>query len=359
MNSIVFTGGGTTGHVTKNLILIDLFREQLPEVKRHYLGIKTGKEASLVSSEIAEFHPISSGKLRRYFSLKTVPDFFRFFRGIWQSYWILGGIKPKLVFSSGGYVALPVALAAKLRRIPVLSHETDSYPGLANRIIAKVAEKIFLGYQSAAEYLPKGKTHFVGNPISKKLFKGSRERALKSLGFGLDKPVLMVMGGSQGAKQINELVWRILPELSEEWQIVHLTGKGDVKMKMKEGDEDLRGYRHFEYVKDEYIDYLTAADLMITRGGGNSLAEIAALDNPAIVIPLPLPAAAGDHQRKNAEEMCKNRSDWQNLYNPTHNELLDAIKKAKNQLKTGEIIPRIPQKLPQYEIFEVLRGYLA
>lgn len=354
MSSIVFTGGGTTGHVTKNLILIDLFHEQLPEVKCHYLGIKTGKEAGLVTKDVALFHPISSGKLRRYFSLKTVPDFFRFFRGIWQSYWLLRKIKPALVFSSGGYVALPVALAAKLRGIPVLSHETDSYPGLANRIISKVAEKIFLGYQSAAGYFPEKKTQYVGNPISKKLFQGSRERALKTLGFIPEKPLLMVMGGSQGAKQINELIWQILPELAEEWQIVHLTGQGPIAK-----GQGLKNYKSFEYVKDEYVDFLTAADLMITRGGGNSLAEIAALGKPAIVIPLPLPAAAGDHQRKNADEMCKNRLDWQNLYNPTHTELLKALQKAKTQLKKGDNTSQMPEKLPQDGIFEFLRSYFA
>ncbi len=355
MHSIVFTGGGTTGHVTKNLILIDLLIERLPDVQRHYLGIKSGKEATLVSKDIAQFHPISSGKLRRYFSLKTVPDFFKFFLGIWQSFWILGQLKPKLVFSSGGYVALPVALAARLRRIPIISHETDSYPGLANRIIAKLADKILLGYDSAAEYLPKEKTLFVGNPISPKLFLGSREKALKQLGFNSEKPILMVMGGSQGARQINQLIEQILPQLLENWQIIHLTGKRD----NEELDKDLRNYKAFEYVKEEYVDFLSAANLVITRGGGNSLAEIAALNKTAIVIPLPLPIAAGDHQRKNAEEMLKTRLDWKILNNPTHSELLSTTETFVDKLDDSKKSASMPTKMPQDKVFEVLKGYLG
>lgn len=370
---VVFTGGGTTGHVTKNQILLEALKKLRPEVRRYYLGLKTGKEAELISADLAEFHAISSGKLRRYLALETIPDFFRFVYGIWQSYWLLRRLKPKLVFSSGGFVALPVATAAWLRKIPVFTHETDSYPGLANRLIGKMATKIFLGFESAGKYFEsptptpahlKGEkiAHSssrvvqVGNPVSPRLFDGSRERALKKLGFSAEKKVLLVMGGSQGAQQINELIWEILPKLMEEgWQLIHLTGKGKdwEGAKGTEGAEEnppsnpsnrpYLPYHPFDYVTTDYPDFLCAADLVISRAGGNSLAEIEALGKTALLIPLPLPAAAGDHQRKNAEEMLKKHADWKMLLNPASEVLLEAIRTTsahKQGVSKPDILPQ-------------------
>jgi len=307
MSAIIFTGGGTTGHVTKNLIVMDALRKHKSDLEYHYLGSKKGKEKKLVTADIAHFHPINSGKLRRYFSLQTIPDFFRFLWGIWDAFWLLGEIKPKLVFSSGGYVALPVAFAAWLRRVPVMTHETDSYPGLANRMIGKVAKKIFLGFSTAESYFDPAKVIYTGNPISPALLAGSKERALKQLKFTADKPIILFMGGSQGAQQINELVGEILSELVKNFQVIHLTGKG----KASEFSEETQNYVSFEYITNEYADFLNTADLIVTRGGGNSLTEVAALNKKAVIIPLL--SAAGDHQRKNALEMSKDRPAWQVL----------------------------------------------
>jgi UDP-N-acetylglucosamine--N-acetylmuramyl-(pentapeptide) pyrophosphoryl-undecaprenol N-acetylglucosamine transferase len=334
-------------------------KDSHPDLKRYYLGLKTGKEAELITSDLAEFHPISSGKLRRYFALETIPDFFRFVAGIWQSFWLLGKIKPRLVFSSGGFVALPVAMASWLRGIPLLTHETDSYPGLANRMMGKMATKIFLGFESARRYFEKSpqtpgplqgeemprsisRIIYTGNPVSRLLLEGSRERALQKLGFSADKKVLLVMGGSQGAQQINELVWGILPELMEGgWQVVHLTGKGKAvpssKLQVASSENTwnlelkTRNYRAYEYITNEYADFLAAADLVISRAGGNSLAEMEALGKIAILIPLPLPAAAGDHQRKNAEEMAKRHPSWKILdsQNPSSEELLRLVRESE------------------------------
>lgn len=355
---VVFTGGGTTGHVTKNQILLEELKKLRPEVKRYYLGLKTGKEAELIPPELAEFHAISSGKLRRYLAWETIPDFFRFLYGIWQSFWLLGRIKPKLVFSSGGFVALPVATAAWLRRIPVFTHETDSYPGLANRLIGKMATRIFLGFESAGSYFDAKRVVYTGNPVSPALFEGSRERALKKLGFSVEKKVLLVMGGSQGAQQINELVWAILPQLVEDkCQVVHLTGKGKdwEGAKGTEGTEEnspsnppnrsYPSYRAFDYVTTDYPDFLAAADLVISRAGGNSLAEIEALGKTALLIPLPLPAAAGDHQRKNAEEMLKKHSDWKMLLNPEPKNLLETIQKLPVHEKEVLKLDVLPQEM--------------
>lgn len=318
---IVFTGGGTTGHVTKNKVVMEALRKDHSDLQFHYLGIPTGKEAELIPPELATFHPISAGKLRRYFSLQIVPDAFRFMSGILKAFRLMGKIRPQLVFSSGGYVALPVALAAWLRKIPIITHETDSYPGLANRMIGKLATKILLGLESAAPYFHPSKTEITGNPVSPALFEGSRDRALKKLGFSPEKKTILVMGGSQGAKQINELLWEILPELIKDgFQVIHLTGSGKSRV-----NQPSTFYRSFEYVTDDYPDFLTAADVIISRAGGNSLAEIAALGKPAIIIPLPLPAAAGDHQRKNAFEMQKKHPEWVLMEKPTAETLLKTI----------------------------------
>jgi|CXWL01.1.fsa_nt_gi UDP-N-acetylglucosamine--N-acetylmuramyl-(pentapeptide) pyrophosphoryl-undecaprenol N-acetylglucosamine transferase len=352
MKTIIFTGGGTTGHVTKNKILIEALQKSHPDLEIHYLGLKTGKEAELITADLAQFHPISSGKLRRYFSWETIPDFFRFIAGIGQSWHKLGKLKPNLVFSSGGFVALPVAIAAWLRRIPIITHETDSYPGLANRMIGRMANKVLLGYESAQPYFKPGKTIHTGNPVSPALFEGSRDRALKKLGFSPDRKTILVMGGSQGAEQINELVWEILPELVKEWQVVHLTGRGKNPIFVipstaeesltRKGLRDLstsvemtKNYRAIEYVTTDYPDFLTLGDIVISRAGGNSLAEIAALGKPAILIPLPLPAAAGDHQRKNALEMQRKHTDWVvlNGKDTTSENLLETIRKMNIEIE--------------------------
>ncbi len=303
----IFTGGGTTGHVTKNLIVMEALKKQRSEMEFHYIGSKMGKEGELIVSDAinrvptAVFHPISTGKLRRYFSLETIPDFFKFLAGIWQSFFLLHHLQPKLIFSSGGYVALPVCIAAWLRGIPIVTHETDSYPGMANRLIGRMAKKVLLGYESAAEYFNPNKVVVTGNPVSPKLLEGSRERGLKKLGFDPNKKTILFMGGSQGAEEINGLVAEILPQLLKEWQVVHLTGGGGKPATSNQQP----AYRPFSYVTTDYADFLASADLVVSRAGGNSIAEIEALGKKAILIPLPLPAAAGDHQRKNAVEVAR------------------------------------------------------
>jgi len=324
---LLFTGGGTTGHVTKNLILMRLLKAKYPDLELHYAGVAHGKEADLVKPELAEFHVISSGKLRRYFSLETIPDFFRFLWGMWGSYRLLGRLKPDLVMSSGGYVALPVALAAGVRKIPVISHETDSVPGLANRMIARVAKTVMVGYKAALPAFGE-KGVFVGNPVSPELLAGSREEGLKRLRFTDEKPVLLAMGGSQGSAEINHLIWDLAPELVKHWQVVHLTGKGKTR------ELDFEGYKPIEYVSEGYEDLLAAADVVVCRGGGNSMAEVAALGKTAIIIPLL--SAAGDHQTKNAQEMVQRHQGWRMLKNPKADDLkraLEGISKASGPVK--------------------------
>ena len=344
---LLFTGGGTTGHVTKNLILMRLLKQRHPELELHYAGVEHGKEAELVKADLATFHPISSGKLRRYFSLETIPDFFRFVWGMWGSFWLLRRLQPDFVFSSGGYVALPVALAAAVRGVPVITHETDSVPGLANRLIAKAAVKVLVGYESALPAFGE-KGLFVGNPVDPELLKGSRDKGLHRLGFSGEKPVLLVMGGSQGSAEINQLVWNALPTLLKHWQVVHLTGKG----KTRELDLGAgAAYRPFEYISEGYADLLAAADVVVCRGGGNSMAEVAALGKKAIIIPLL--SAAGDHQTKNAQEMVRKQDDWRMLKNPKEQDLLQALE-AMPRAGTGEV----PEHQVAERIARLLESYI-
>ncbi|MDF2379141.1 MAG: UDP-N-acetylglucosamine--N-acetylmuramyl-(pentapeptide) pyrophosphoryl-undecaprenol N-acetylglucosamine transferase [Candidatus Gracilibacteria bacterium] len=348
---ILFTGGGTTGHVMKNLILIEELDSAQPHVDIHYAGLSSGKEAELIDQKKVTFHPVSSGKLRRYFDVQNFVDFFRFLRGTWQSFWLVRRIKPNVVFSSGGFVALPVAIGAWMNGVPVVSHETDSYPGLANRLIAKFAKKICLGFQSAEQYLPVEKVVYTGNPISPALLEADGNRGLDSVSFPYTTPTLLVTGGSQGAQQINNLVLEILPKLVESYQIIHLTGKGKAT-----GFEDKK-YREFEYVTDQYASFLAAADVVLTRSGG-SVSEIEALGKRAIMIPLPAEVAAGDHQRKNAEEMVKRQSDWIMLDSATvsSDQLLKAIQKAFQESSKDANNPSALE--PQNRIIELLGEYL-
>lgn len=349
MKKILFTGGGTGGHVTKNLILMEALKKKNPEIELHYIGSYLGKEVDLIKPELAEYHPVASGKLRRYFSLQTVPDFFRVFRGMQQAYSLLKKIKPDLVFSSGGYVALPVAVAASLRKIPLITHETDSFPGLANKMIARMADKILLGYETAKSYFDASKAIYVGNPVSPHLFAGNRIRALEKLKFDPEKKTLLFMGGSQGARQINDLLGEILYELTKKYQVIHLAGEDKLK------GRDNPNYRGFEYVTEDYADFLAAVDLIITRGGGNSLAEISALGKKAIVIPLL--SAAGDHQSKNAQEMARKNIHlgWQVLGDKELNsaELLESIEKTMSNV-TNRRLNRINKRMAEEIVERIL-----
>lgn len=347
-NRIVFTGGGTTGHVTKNLIVMEALKETFPDLELHYLGSASGKEAELISER---FHAISTGKLRRYFSLSTIPDFFKFWRGFFQAFFKLSAIKPALIFSSGGYVALPVALAAWLQGISIITHETDSIPGLSSRIMGKFATKVLLGYSAAEKYFSPKKIVVTGNPISPKLFEGSSKKTFEMLHFHPEKPVLLIMGGSQGAEEINQLIEKLLPDPLESFQIIHLTGQG------KKIRDDMPGYKAFEYVTEQYPDFLAAADLIISRGGGNSLAEINAMKKPAIIIPLL--SAAGNHQEHNALEIRKGNEDrYRMLKNPSPEELLEAIKNLSSAIRTKAAPEKEAAQKSITTILEVITSFL-
>jgi len=297
MRKIVFTGGGTAGHVTPNLALIDRLGPKEWDI--HYIGTTQGIERELLAARPAvAYHCIEAEKLRRYLSLKTLSAPFHVLRGIAQSNRILKKLKPDIVFSKGGYVSVPVVMAAGGKG-PVIVPESDYSPGLANKLAARYADILCLTFERETSLLPqKPKAVVTGTPIRPELYEGDRSRALAFTGLFGAKPVLLVMGGSQGAEPINEALRQALPGLLKQFDIVHLCGRGKVDASVK-----APGYVQFAYVNREMADLLALCDVALCRAGANSVFELLALQKPAVLVPLPLYASRGD-QIQNAQYMA-------------------------------------------------------
>ena len=288
MKKIVLTGGGTAGHVTPNIALNPELQKQGYEV--HYIGSYDGIEKKLIEKLNIPYYGISSGKLRRYIDLKNLSDPFKVIKGLAQARRLLGKIKPDVVFSKGGFVSVPVVLAAKSRKIPCIIHESDMTPGLANKICIPCAQRVCTNFPETLKHLPAEKAVLTGSPIRTELFNGNKEKGLKFCGFDDSKPVILIIGGSLGAVAVNNAVRAILPQLLEKFQIIHLCGKG----KLDESLKDVKGYVQFEYIHDELSDLMAASDIFISRAGANAICEILALRKPNILIPLSAQASRGD-----------------------------------------------------------------
>lgn len=294
MKRIVLTGGGTAGHVTPNIALIPRLKELGYDI--HYIGSYEGIEKKLIEEMGIPYYGISSGKLRRYFDLKNFSDPFRVVKGYGQASSLLRKLKPDIVFSKGGFVAVPVVLAAKRRHIPVIIHESDMTPGLANKLAIPSATKVCCNFPETLKYLPAEKAVLTGSPIRRELLTGNKAAALDFCGFSAGKPVLMVIGGSLGSANVNQAVRGILPVLLEKFQVIHLCGAG----KLDAALENTAGYVQYEYIKKELADLFALADIVISRAGANAICELLALRKPALLIPLGSNASRGD-QILNAE----------------------------------------------------------
>ena len=289
---IVLTGGGTAGHVTPNIALLPALKEAGYEVS--YIGSYEGIEKTLIEAEGIPYYGISSGKLRRYHNIKNFSDPFRVIHGFFQAIGLLGKIRPDVVFSKGGFVSVPVMLAAKIRRIPAVLHESDMTPGLANKIAMRGAAKVCCNFPETLDKLPAKKAVLTGTPIRQALFDGSREEGLRFCGLeSSDKPVLLIMGGSQGSVFINTAVREALSELSKTYRIIHLCGKGKLDESLNDRSQ-YPDYVQFEYIDKELPDLLAASDIVISRSGANAICELLALGKPSILIPLALNASRGD-----------------------------------------------------------------
>ena len=288
MKKIVMTGGGTAGHVTPNLALVPLLKEKGYEI--FYIGSYNGIEKKLVENAGITYYGISSGKLRRYHDWKNFTDPFRVIKGFSEANQLLKHLQPDVVFSKGGFVSVPVIMAAARQHIPAIIHESDMTPGLANKLAIPFASKVCCNFPETMQYLPDGKAVHTGSPIRKELFSGNREAGLAFTGFSADKPVILIMGGSIGSRFINNAVWSSLDTLLEKFQIVHLVGKGNI-------NNDLvgrTGYQQYEFISEQLNDIFAMTDLMISRAGANSISEILALKIPNILIPLSAAASRGD-----------------------------------------------------------------
>ena len=278
---IVMTGGGTAGHVTPNIALFPALRAEDYEI--HYIGSFDGIEKKLIEDFDVPYYGISTGKFRRYFDPKNFSDPFRVMKGFFEASKILKHIKPEIVFSKGGFVSVPVVRAAASLKIPCIIHESDMTPGLANKLCIPVSRKICCNFPETFDMLPPEKAVLTGSPIREELSTGNKEVGLAFCGFNHEKPVIMVMGGSQGAAAVNQAIRDALPKLLEKYQVVHLCGKD----KMDNLLLTVPGYKQFEYIKEEMKDLLAMADLVISRSGANAISEILALRKPNILIPLP------------------------------------------------------------------------
>lgn len=253
-------------------------------------------ERKLIEEYNIPYHGISSGKLRRYFDPKNFSDPFKVMKGYLEANRLMKTLKPDIVFSKGGFVTVPVVLAAKKNKIPIIVHESDISPGLANKLALPSATKICVNFPETLKYLPEGKAVLTGTPIRKELFSGNKLRGLDFCGFTANKPVLLVIGGSTGSRVINEIVRGMLPTLLRDFQVIHLCGKGNLDERLN----DTAGYAQFEYIRAELSDIFAAADLVISRAGANAICELLALRKPNILIPLSAKASRGD-QILNAE----------------------------------------------------------
>ncbi len=288
MKRIVLTGGGTAGHVTPNIALMPRLKELGYDI--HYIGSYDGIEKKLIEACDIPYYGISSGKLRRYFDLKNFSDPFKVMKGFGEASRYLKELKPDVVFSKGGFVSVPVVLAAKQRKIPVMIHESDMTPGLANKLSIPAASKICCNFPETMSHLPEGKAVLTGSPIRQELLTGDRSKALSFTGLSGKKPVLLIIGGSLGSVIVNEAVRKILPKLLETFEVIHLCGKGKVDPTLCA----LNGYVQYEYISDELKDLFALADFVISRAGANSICEFLALRKPALLVPLSAAASRGD-----------------------------------------------------------------
>lgn len=288
MKKIILTGGGSAGHVTPNLALIPKLRDLGYEIQ--YIGSENGIERKIIEDEKIKYHAISSGKLRRYFDIKNFTDPFKVIRGIFQAVLIIRREKPNIVFSKGGFVSVPVVIAAHFNRVPVIIHESDMTPGLANKISLSYCTRICVTFPESLKSMKGHNAVLTGTPIRQELLDGSRIIGRRICGFTNEKPILLVIGGSLGSRFINNVVRNSLNELLKVFNIVHICGKGN----MDKALEVRKGYVQFEYLNKELSHVMNAADIVVSRAGANVIFELLALKKPNLLIPLSRASSRGD-----------------------------------------------------------------
>ncbi len=292
-----------------------------------YIGSKGGVESGMIEKIGVPYVGVHCGKLRRYFSWQNFVDLFKIPTGIFQAYKALKEFSPDTVFSKGGYVAVPVVIAASVLGVPVISHESDVSPGLSNKISFRFSEQICLSFEETKSFIAKSlmkKVVVTGNPIRESILSGDTERGHKFTGLDRHRPVILVMGGSLGAKQINDLVRDSLGELLKRYQVVHIAGKGNLDLGVHK-----EGYRQYEFLDEPLKDIFAMSEMVVSRGGANSLFELALMQKKVLIIPLAMHASRGE-QIANAQVFVR-KFGWSMISgNITSSEFLKTIDYAFN-----------------------------
>lgn len=308
---VVLSGGVSGGHTYPLIAVARVLRKRYPQgIELLFLGGGGVFEQTAMEAEGIPMRRILYGKMRRYFSFLNYLDFFKLPLGILQALWYLLLFMPDVVFSKGGAASVPVVLAARFYRIPVLIHDSDSVAGRANAWLGKWVQKVAIAYPSAAQYFPSGKTALTGNPVREEILSGSKERARERFGLDPQKKTLVLFGGSQGAHGLNNALLRVLPLLlTRGVQIIHQTGSNHLKGVLALAAElgvptESGSYHPIDFLSAEEIgDTLAVADIVVSRAGAGSIAEIAACRKALVLVPLP--SAANDEQRKNAYDIAE------------------------------------------------------
>ena len=304
---IALTGGGTAGHVTPNIALAEELKNNNYDII--YIGTNDGMEKGIVIRNNIPFYSISSGKLRRYFSIDNFKTPFSVIKGFFDAKKILKEQKVNIVFSKGGYVSVPVVIAAHFLKIPVISHEADFTPGLANKISIPFSDIICTNFRETADMVKNHKGKYTGCPIRSKILCGDKEKAKTYFNFKEEKPVMLIIGGSLGSVNLNNMVRENLQELMSKFNIIHSCGNGKIDYNYQEVTNDniiykYDSYRQYELITDNLPDVYAYSDLIVTRAGANVMFEILALKKPNLLIPLGLNASRGD-QILNAQSFKK------------------------------------------------------
>ncbi len=313
---IAVTGGGTGGHIFPIIAVIEELRRR-GEGNIIWMGEKGGREEEWAGNLVISVYGICTGKIRRYFSLRNVTDLFRVVAGTLQALIILLKLRPAVLFSKGGFASVPPAVAARILRIPVVAHESDTTPGLATRVVARFATVICVSFEKTAGFFPAKRVMHTGNPVRSLIKEGNGERGLRRLGFGERFPIVTVIGGSLGARSLNEAVREMCSCYELHFNLVHQCGRGNAL-----GGSSPKRYREVEFLDEEVGDVLAASDLIVSRAGAGALYEIGYLEKPSILVPLPRAASRGE-QIANARYFEENgasvvlpeeRLNGQNLY---------------------------------------------
>ena len=362
MSCVVFTGGGTGGHIYPGLAVVDELRNKInstkidgksPDVKIVWIGSSKGMDKDVVekSGSVDNFIGIPCGKLRRYFSFQNFVDLFKIFAGFVSAFFQLAKLKPVVIFSKGGFVSVPACYSGKLLKIPVITHECDFSTGLATRLNLKVAENLLVSYEETKAKLPlsiQEKTIVTGNPVRPIFYTADKNKGLEFVfsskensttiieNSSLQKPILLVVGGSLGAKQINLLVWNNLEELCKNYIVIHQTGKKqDYFVEVSHPD-----YYPFEFIYSQMADVMACADVILSRSGANSLWESVVQAKPLVLIPLSVAGSRGD-QVENAkyfeEKGCAIALDSENLTDEVFLQTMTEVlseQKRKNMIES-------------------------